>query len=564
MSSSRGDGRGSNTKTLQVCENCRIRKVRCDAAEHGCHHCRELGMDCIRTPIIRFKHAGKGQSMAWSPQQIWTQPKTELRYYDETPELIDFYHGDSPPSPDKDAQRFTTPAPRVRESLPPQASSPNLPQSTHRATEPTTTQSVAHMLLENLNRTSTRDLALSPPTDAGILNGTSPGTNSQTTQSPWTLHSTESNDMHSPHQQSIQPLTESEAILLRNFTENMALWADGPDPQRSFEIEACRIALTDSVLRHAICAFSARHMNRQRANRDAEALEHQDACLQLLIPAMSGQLSMSEGVLAAVAILRQNEEMDEYDNRFHLEGVTRILNDVSAFASSGGLREATAWLCLREDIYVSLTTQTVLRTSLPPFDGATWIQGDSDSAWTNRMVLLLAKLLSVAFLEVADLTALANIRARIAEWDITKPHTFNPIYLRDRNPSAGQHLPEIWMLAPIHAIGLQYYHIAQLVLAVAAHVTSARPFDHIHEHRNVERQVRYHLLRAVGIARSNARAQNTWFTAHHCLHVWGGSLRRKGDQQACLAFLQDMGNQTGWRVGRLMQALVAQWEDDSE
>ncbi|KAI5362001.1 hypothetical protein Slin15195_G056500 [Septoria linicola] len=539
-------------------------------------------MDCIRTPVIRFKHAAGQQSMQWSPEQTWTQPKAGLRYYDETPELVDFYHGDITTLPrggtSSDAVPIEDLSKLARSDLA-EHSSVSALDIVQRHEEPLEVQSsVLHEPLQDGTQDRI-DLGLSPFANNDNISGTSPGTNSQTNQSPWTLLSMESNDMHTPQQQPSQALSETEALLLRNFTENMALWADGPDPQRSFELEASRIALTDPVLRHAICAFSSRHVRRQNIDRDAEALEHQDACLQLLIPAMSSQHSMSEGVLAAVAILRQNEEMDECDNRFHLEGVTRILNDVSAFASSGGLREATAWLCLREDIYVSLTTQTILRTSLPPFESATWIQGVDDYSWTNRMVLLLAKLLSVAFLDISDLPALANIRRHINEWDATKPHTFTPIYLRERHPSRGQFLPEIWMLAPSHAIGLQYYHIAQLVLAVSARVTSARPFDHIHEHRNVERQVRYNLLRVVGIARSNPRynllrvvgiarsnprAQNTWFTAHHCLQVWGGSLRKNGDQQACLAFLHAMGDQTGWRVGQLMRTLTSQWEDDSE
>ena len=209
----------------------------------------------------------------------------------------------------------------------------------------------------------------------------------------------------------------------------------------------------------------------------------------------------------------------DFDNRFHLEGVTRILNDVSAFASAGGLGEATAWLCLREDIYVSLVTQTPIRSSLAAFQTATWIQGDNDTAWANRMVLLLAELLSHAFADAARRDSLAHVIGRIQEWDMLKPLSFNPIYFLPRHVAAGRHLPEVWMLGAAHAIGLQYYHIAQLVLAVSARVPSSRPFEHIHEHRAVERQVRHHLLRVVGIAKSNAAAQNTWFTAHHCLVV---------------------------------------------
>lgn len=105
-------------------------------------------------------------------------------------------------------------------------------------------------------------------------------------------------------------LSEAEAVLLRHYMENMASWADGPDPHRSFEVEASRIALTDPVLRYAICAFASRHIHRHYNDRDAAALEYQDACLRLLIPAISDQQPISEGILVTVAILRQNEELD--------------------------------------------------------------------------------------------------------------------------------------------------------------------------------------------------------------------------------------------------------------
>ena len=236
---------------------------------------------------------------------------------------------------------------------------------------------------------------------------------------------------------------------------------------------------------------------------------------------------------------------------------------MSAFASSGGLREATAWLCLREDIYVSLTSQSPVRTNLAPFQNATWIESASDSAWANQMVLLLAELLSVIFHEqAADSVTLNEIKTRILAWDQTKPFSFNPVHFLPRDTSAGRFLPEIWMLTSVHAVGLQYNHIARLILAVSGQAPSSRPFDHIHRHRTIEKQVRQHLLYIVGIAKSNPKAQNTWFTAHHCLAVWGGCLRRKGDQQACLEFLDEMERQIGWRVYRLTERLRLQWEDD--
>jgi hypothetical protein len=74
----------------------------------------------------------------------------------------------------------------------------------------------------------------------------------------------------------------------------------------------CRLALTDPVIRYAICAFSARHFYRcQRGeDGDAEALDYQNLCLGLIIPFMSGGHTITASVLTAVALLRQNEEMD--------------------------------------------------------------------------------------------------------------------------------------------------------------------------------------------------------------------------------------------------------------
>lgn len=254
----------------------------------------------------------------------------------------------------------------------------------------------------------------------------------------------------------------------------------------------------------------------------------------------------------------------EEDKRFHLEGVTRILDNVSHFSSSGGLGEATAWLCLREEIYISLLTQTAIRSSVAMFEHASWIQGDGDAAWGNRMVLLLAELLTHAFVEPPDPVATEDMKAKISDWHLLKPESLRPIHYLARNPSAGCYLPQIWMLASFQAVALQYYHIAQLVLAISIRTPSANFLEYSRNHQAIQQQVRHHLLHVVGIACSNVRAQNTWFTAHHCLAVWGGCLQKHGDQQACLDFLNHMEEVVGWRVKRLTEKLQSQWGDDGE
>lgn len=232
-------------------------------------------------------------------------------------------------------------------------------------------------------------------------------------------------------------------------------------------------AVEEPVLRSAIFAFSSRHIDRQRAGDTAEALQYHNHCLQMLIPALSGaQENITDVILAAVAILREHEEMDcmvlapslwNYffdnitgeDNQFHLTGTTHILNSVSSFGSSGGLGEAAAWLCLREDIYVSLTAQKPLRTNLQNFIHSDIFQRDDDFAWASRMVFLLCKVLKCAFTyeaSTAYLTLLHDVEQEVEGWFNTKPHTFNPIRYIPRTQRWEQRFPVIWMLLPVHGM----------------------------------------------------------------------------------------------------------------
>lgn len=217
-------------------------------------------------------------------------------------------------------------------------------------------------------------------------------------------------------------------------------------------------------MRYAIFAFSSRHLNRQDDSDATEALQHHNCCVQLLIPALSGPRdNITEDILAAVAILRQHEEMDGMafnpmgpdltlimtgeDNQFHLTGTTHILNTVSTFGSSGGLGEAAAWLCLRQDIYISLTSQQPLRTDLHSFHHSDVFQRNDDFAWSSRMVFLLAKVVQSAF---TDPTMAHGVQHEIEEWYSSKPDTFDPVRSAPRGAEPDRRFPTIWLLLPVH------------------------------------------------------------------------------------------------------------------
>lgn len=236
-----------------------------------------------------------------------------------------------------------------------------------------------------------------------------------------------------------------------------------------------RRALFHPTLRYAVFAFSSQHLNRNNqepGDTGTEALEYYNKCLNLLIPAISApDRHVSEEVHAAVAILRQYEEMDRKhpstlsvrserkltqwtgeDLQFHLTGTRRIMNSMRDFDFTPGLRESSAWLCLRQDIYISLVNHTPLQTQLTAFLQSDCFRRTDDFAYATKMVYWLAQVAACAVVDPLSSTPprLEEIAKQIDDWFRMKPPTFNPIKHKPRDQSAGRVFPEIWMLLPCH------------------------------------------------------------------------------------------------------------------
>ncbi|KAJ5375827.1 hypothetical protein N7517_007833 [Penicillium concentricum] len=516
------------TRLVAGCQRCRdnrtVRHLKCDINVLGCEHCQQASVDCDRTNV-RFRNGlslPKEAEIAFSDKSCWPQLRGKVRFHDETPEIASLYsiiHGqpDFTNGPD-----YSSPVGLIEEL----GSLSGLPYAANGTKEDALAQFPAPT--ENLS--------------PSVLSLSSRSIESRTSSKP------------------SQPLSEREAILLRNFVENMALWADITDPQRHFETEVSARALKEPVLRYAIFAFSSRHLDRQDNSDVTEALQYHNCCVQLLIPALSEPHEhITEDILAAVAILRQHEEMDGEDNQFHLIGTTHILNTVSTFGSSGGLGEAAAWLCLRQDIYISLTSQRPLRTNLQSFHYSDVFQRNDDFAWSSRMVFLLANVLQGAF---TNSTIAHGTDHEIEEWYSTKPHTFDPVRSVPQGPGPDQRLPTMWMLLPVHVIGIQYYHIAKIVLALSDPSRASSTYESLRHSRTVEKNVRHHLLMIMGLAQSNTKAENTLFTARHSLVAWGWVLRHPLDQRAAESLLQAMHARTGWNMNPLIDTLRGQWQED--
>ncbi|KAI5468136.1 hypothetical protein BGZ63DRAFT_460005 [Mariannaea sp. PMI_226] len=531
------------------CQACRVRHTRCDNDAPSCLSCQKANIECIRSLQVRFRNGldGADRENAFPQSQTWVALERNLEYHDETRKLSQLYEGvaeeivdpgASPPQPPSE-RRWISHETRTTSPSPQETLAPSLEQ----LPSPPTGSPYS----------GTHEIT-SPP-----LLGARPG--SQGSSLSYSTHQGFSPSSSHP----VVPFTKREAVLMRNFVENMASWADVTDLKRHFELEVPRRALQFPVLRYSVCAFSSRHMNRNKPDMSTESIEYYDKCLNLLIDAVSGQDGqVEEEVLAAISILRQYEEMDADDKELHLTGTSRIVNSMSFFDFSDGLGEAAAWLSLREDIYVSLVRQRPLKMDLENFRQSSVFRRRDDAAYASRMVFLLAKTLGCAFPPAQPGVAhdLEMLDSEINFWFESKPAAFTPIYEEPRNRGEGKLLPDIWVLSAFHAIGLQYYHIAKIILAMSTPIVAASVYDNIRMGKRVENIVRHHLYQVIALAASNTRGENTLFTARHSLSVWGGVFGALDDQQMAVDFLDYVQDRTGWNTALLRESLREQWAQD--
>ncbi|KAM5361019.1 hypothetical protein BFJ63_vAg13810 [Fusarium oxysporum f. sp. narcissi] len=532
-----------NSRVAVGCTACRG-----DKEVPSCSACVKAGIDCKRALQIRFRPGlGLSAGYTFSSDQTWVRPRksrrayqipfdtkltTSVEYVDETDRVSQDYE-------DRGQEDIS-----LAEDL---------------AVAPDTTELDQHAsALAHISPASHVSQGMTS------LPGNSPASTQMTRHLRYSSELVRSPD--SPYSRPPMQFTTREAELIKNFTENMALWADATDMNRHFELEVPRRSLYFPVLRYAVFAFSSRHINRDKADTSTEALEYYNSCLSVLIEAVdkaSGHID--EETLAAIAILRQYEEMDAEDMEMHLTGTSRIVNSMSEFDFNGGLGEAAAWLCLRQDIYVSLTRLRPLRSNLENYLQSDIFRRTDDAAYANRMVYLLARSLGSIYPSDSSISneSLESIRLDVDGWFDSKPAAFNPILESGRNKDEGKLLPTIWVLSPFHSVGLQYYHIAKIVLAMSLPIATDSVFEQIRESKKVERTIRNHLLQIIALASSHAKAENALFTARHSLSVWGSVFTEKLDQDMVLDFLRHIQQKTGWQTDSLSLSLQQQWTQDT-
>jgi len=146
----------------------------------------------------------------------------------------------------------------------------------------------------------------------------------------------------------------------------------------------------------------------------------------------------------------------DVDERCHLLGTTKLLNSISSFAADGGLREASSWASLRQQIYISLTSQQPLAINLSTYRNSSAFSKSDNESTANRIIFIFASILTRTFQPEGQLSVAQweELDAEVQGWDATKPWNFTPLWVepvenknQDPNQNSGP-WPELLMSHP--------------------------------------------------------------------------------------------------------------------
>lgn len=362
----------------------------------------------------------------------------------------------------------------------------------------------------------------------------------------------------------VWPLTDpSEAVLLRHFVQNLAIWLDLCDPMQHFQVEVPRRAGICPILLNAIFALSARHLS-HIGNYDSFASNrYHDECLKYLIPMLNNTATISDETLfAATIILRVLEEIDlpDSDLQGHMLGIQVFVGARDPYAIRGGLSEAAFWVGLRQEIYVATVKQKSVKINLDQCLVDRSVEPASDFEWANRAVVHYADVLNCCFgPEGVAFSKWVELKDYSEKWQEMKPSSFTPIFYREANAQKREAFPEVWYSHACHIIGVQHHKLGQILLAIFDPKIPRVGGSRSTAVKSMEEQIKQDLRELCGIGLYNRWTPPGIFTASMGIAICGDRFDIRSDQEALLDVLVRTENDHARRTTAVQNQMKEAW-----
>ncbi|KJR89525.1 ARCA-like protein [Sporothrix schenckii 1099-18] len=374
-------------------------------------------------------------------------------------------------------------------------------------------------------------------------------------------------------EKSVFPLQDKQqAILLRHFVQNLAIWLDLCEPAQQFGTIVPKRAATCTVLLNAILALSSKHLAHiGNFDRYASDRYHQE-CLNVLIPMLSHEdTAADENLFAATIILRVWEEMEfkhsGFDSQGYLLGIHAFVHGHGHKIVPNTLSAAAFWVGLRQEIYTATINQQPVKAPLvlSLADSARGLSPAEDHDWANRAVIHCVDVLNFCFGETVSTLSPRfswdELSSWNKQWSARLPDSFTPTYFKERGP--GDAFPEIWHHSSWHVTGLQHHILAELFLVSFDPKIPRIGRQRLEAAKNVNDRVCALVREVCGIGLGNQWTPPGMFTACMAITAFGDRFHERRDQEALLDMLRRTEKDHARPTEAVQQQLMRSWGWDT-
>lgn len=320
------------------------------------------------------------------------------------------------------------------------------------------------------------------------------------------------------------------------------------------------MAIRCPMLQNAILALASSRIIRVE-KQNAVKLEplapnrYYDTCMGYLIRALEvPDIVVDEAIPVTTVILHTYEIFEGHsDSQNHLRGTMSVFSHQRHRLGRPGIRRTTFWTYIRQEIIVALQSKLPTNIDVASWQGDMYWGEDSDDAWANRMSWLMVKVVNFYFSEhenrhAAD-EAAQFLQHEVNTWRDQAPMTMGPVCTLDAGMCDEEPFPIISYTCLWHFIGMQFYHLASMLLALKCAPSTMAGDD-----------VLSHARQICGAAITlGKRSPGAMINSIGPLLVCGQVLRLPSERMRLLNLLTEIGTVTGWPVSSETSDLLQGW-----
>jgi hypothetical protein len=354
-----------------------------------------------------------------------------------------------------------------------------------------------------------------------------------------------------------------EAYLLHHYTVSRARLLDVCDPHNHFGRLAPELATRSRLLLSAILAVSAHHLSRTAGYDPLVAERYHEVCVELLIPMLDDLTNITDEVIAATVLLRNFEQMSSaitgFDSERHLSGTSAFMNSEGTCITASSLRQASFWIFIRQDLDIALSQQRPLKLNLKKYAFEMDLETPSDDwGWANKIVWITAEVVEFTFGWEKSRRTYEDLKLKTESWWQRKPASFRPLYV-----GRGQAFPAIYYSQAWHALGMQYYHITMILLAIGDPGRLKIGFGHNESRRMLQQDIAYHagLLFGICVTVDDIEAK---IAACNAISVCAAWLTDRAQQETLIAMLARVEREVAWPTRSIAAGAMQEWSFSEE